>query len=244
MPRLRLALLHLERNLGGHNIHRTEETPMGKERIVSPYYSDDAVTIYHGDCREILPTLTFDVIVTDPPYGISYDPGMHPNGLEFEPIVGDGSNDLGAWIANHEAPRVICGADNFAHRLPPGGIWSVWDKRVSLAADRMLGSPFELIWAVGHGSRKKHIYRIQHGGAVNADKANQRRVHPTQKPVTLMKRLIEDHFPTGVIADPFLGGGSTLRAAKDLGRHAVGIEIEERYCEAAVARLGQGVLAL
>ena len=217
---------------------------MGKERIVSPYYSDDAVTIYHGDCREILPTLTFDVIVTDPPYGISYDPGMHPNGLEFEPIVGDGSNDLGAWIANHEAPRVICGADNFAHRLPPGGIWSVWDKRVSLAADRMLGSPFELIWAVGHGSRKKHIYRIQHGGAVNADKANQRRVHPTQKPVTLMKRLIEDHFPTGVIADPFLGGGSTLRAAKDLGRHAVGIEIEERYCEAAVARLGQGVLAL
>ena len=211
---------------------------------MDPYYSDDAVTIYHGDCLDILPTLTFDAIVTDPPYGISYNPGMHPNGLEFEPIVGDDSNDLGAWIANHEAPRVVCGADNFAHRLPPGGTWSVWDKRVSPAADRILGSPFELIWAVGHGSRKRHIYRIQHGGAVNADKANQRRVHPTQKPVTLMKRIIEDHFPTGVIADPFMGAGSTLRAAKDLGRRAVGIEIEERYCEAAVARVAQEVLAL
>ena len=211
---------------------------------MDPYYSDDSVTIYHGDCRDILPALTFDVIVTDPPYGIAYYPGMHPNGLEFEPIAGDGDNDLGSWIANHEAPRVVCGADNFAHRLPPGGTWSVWDKRVSPAADRILGSPFELIWAVGHGSRKRHIYRIQHGGAVNADKANQRRVHPTQKPVTLMKRLIADHFPTGVIVDPFMGAGSTLRAAKDLGRRAVGIEIEERYCAAAVARLAQEVLAL
>ena len=88
------------------------------------------------------------------------------------------------------------------------------------------------------------MYRIQHGGVVNADKGNLSRTHPTQKPVTLMKRIIEDHFPTGVIVDPFMGSGTTLRAAKDLGRRAVGIEIEERYCEAAVARLAQEVLAL
>ena len=87
------------------------------------------------------------------------------------------------------------------------------------------------------------MYRIQHGGVVNAD-GHGRRVHPTQKPVTLMKRIIEDHFPTGVIVDPFMGAGSTLRAAKDLRRTAIGIELEERYCEAAATRLGQGVLAL
>tara|TARA_Y100000310_G_scaffold62977_1_gene58248 strand:- start:104 stop:736 length:633 start_codon:yes stop_codon:yes gene_type:complete len=210
---------------------------------VKPYYEDDAVTIYHGDCRDILPTLTFDAIVTDPPYGIEYSPGRYRDSLEFKPIVGDDENDLGAWIANHEAPRAVFGADNFAHRLPPGGTWTVWDKRVVESADRIHGSPFEMVWIYGHGSRKRRIYRIQHCGAINAD-GQARRVHPTQKPVVLMKRIINDHFPTGVIADPFMGAGSTLRAAKDLGRRAVGIEIEERYCEAAVARLAQEVLSL
>ena len=204
---------------------------------MKPYYEDDLVTIYHGDCLELLPELAFDVVVTDPPYGISYSPYGN-----FKPIVGDDNTDLGSWIANYEVPRVVCGADNFAHSLPPGGTWSVWDKRVSPAADRILGSPFELIWACGHGSRKRHIYRIQHGGAVNADKANERRVHPTQKPAKLMRQLIADHFPTGTILDPFMGSGSTLRAAKDLGRKAIGIEIDEAYCEAAAKRMGQGVL--
>ena len=86
------------------------------------------------------------------------------------------------------------------------------------------------------------MYRVRHLPGVAT--GNRRRVHPTQKPVTLMKRLINDFFPTGVIADPFMGSGTTLRAAKDLGRKAIGIEIDERYCEAAVERLAQGVLSL
>ena len=214
---------------------------MGAE--VTPYYEDEAVTIYHGDCREILPTLTFDVVVTDPPYGIGYSPDRYPGSQKFAPVVGDTSDDLGGWIANRDEPRVVFGADNFAHRLPAGGTWAVWDKRVMETADRIFGSPFELIWACGHGSQKRRIYRVLHAAAVNAD-GHARRLHPTQKPVTLMRRLIADYFPTGVIADPFMGAGSTLRAAKDLGRRAVGIEIEERYCEAAVGRLAQEVLAL
>ena len=210
---------------------------------MDPYYSDDSVTIYHGDCREILPTLTFDVVVTDPPYGIAYKPGEHPGSQKFDAVVGDNTDELGGWIAHYPKPRVIFGADNFAHLLPPGGVWACWDKRVVETADKIYGSPFEMIWAAGVTKRSRGMYRVMHAGAHNAD-GNLRRVHPTQKPVTLMKRLINDFFPTGVIADPFMGAGSTLRAAKDLGRRAVGIEIEERYCAAAVARLAQEVLAL
>ena len=88
------------------------------------------------------------------------------------------------------------------------------------------------------------MYRILHGGVVNADGAGHKRVHPTQKPVVLFRRLLADHFPTGVILDPFMGSGTTLRAAKDLRRTAIGIELEERYCEAAATRLGQEVLPL
>ena len=212
--------------------------------MVSPYYSDDAVTIYHGDCREILSGLEFDAIVTDPPYGIRYKPGEHPGSQKFGAVSGDDTDELGGWIANYPKPRVVFGADNFAHLLPPGGVWACWDKRVVETADRIYGSPFEMIWASGVKKRSREMYRVMHAGAHNAD-GNLRRVHPTQKPVTLMTRLINDFFPTAeVIADPFMGAGSTLRSVKNLGRKAVGIEIEEQYCEAAVVRLAQEVFSL
>ena len=208
-----------------------------------PYYSDDSVTIYHGDCRDILPALTFDVVVTDPPYGIDYRQTIK-TARDWGTIPGDGSDALARWLSEavHPIPMLVFGANHFPSALPEPGRWVCWDKRVVEAADRMLGSPFELAWMNGP-DKAGFMYRIQHGGVVNAD-GHGRRVHPTQKPVTLMKRIIEDHFPTGVIVDPFMGAGSTLRAAKDLGRRAVGIEIDERYCAAAVARLAQEVLAL
>ena len=216
---------------------------------MKPYYEDDAVTIYHGDAREILPALTFDVVVTDPPYGIGYEQTMK-SAPKWESVNGDESDVLARWVieAVHPTPMLVFGANHFPSALPEPGRWVCWDKRVVEAADRMLGSPFELAWMNGP-DKAGFMYRIQHAGVVNADRGannanNMKRRHPTQKPVTLMKRIIADHFPTGVIADPFMGAGSTLRAAKDLGRRAVGIEIEERYCEAAVARLAQEVLAL
>jgi site-specific DNA-methyltransferase (adenine-specific) len=211
-------------------------TNMGDD-MTDPYYSDDAVTIYHGDCIEIMPELDFDVIVSDPPYGINYE------GYNHGKVAGDHDTEAVAAMiaAAHGTPAVLTGANHFAYLLPTVGAWSCWDKRTSESADRMFGSPFELIWASGD-DRAGKMYRIMHGGLVNADAANIKRVHPTQKPVTLMCRLLADWAADGVILDPFMGSGTTLRAAKDLGRKAIGIEIEEKYCEIAAKRMAQGVL--
>jgi site-specific DNA-methyltransferase (adenine-specific) len=205
---------------------------------MTPYYQDDQATIYHGDCREILPALDFDVIVSDPPYGINYA------GYNHGTVQGDESTDLAQWIANYTSkPTVAFGANHYAPHLPTAGAWSCWDKRTTESADKMFGSPFELIWASGDDKPGK-MYRIMHGGLVNADGANKKREHPTQKPIKLMTQVILDwvHDNTAIIADPFMGSGTTLVAAKQLGRKAIGIEISEKYCQVAVDRLAQGVL--
>ena len=209
-----------------------------------PYYEDGQAAIYHGDCRDILPLLTFDAVMTDPPYGINYQQTI-AKATKWGTIDGDDSDELAQWIiaAVHPTPMLVFGINHFPSALPEAGRWVCWDKRVVESADRMLGSPFELAWMNGP-DKAGIMYRIQHGGVVNADGFGQKRVHPTQKPTTLMKRIIGDHFPTGVILDPFMGSGTTLRAAKDLGRKAIGIEVEESYCEAAAARMGQEVLSL
>ena len=111
----------------------------------------------------------------------------------------------------------------------------------------MMGSPFELAWCSKMSLYK--IIRVQHGGAKNADAlngevANEARFHPTQKPITVMRRCL-DYFPLAkTILDPFMGSGSTLRAAADCNIKCIGIEIEEAYCRIAVKRLAQEVMPL
>lgn len=226
-----------------------ETSYLPKSKPMKPYFADDSVTIYHGDCREILPTLEpVDLVLTDPPYGISYK-ASQPNAIDYGKIVNDDCEFNPGFLLGF--PNIVLwGANNFCHLLPSRGGWLVWDKRVTEAADKMMGSPFELAWC-----NKKTLYkicRLQHGGAKNADArngdvANQKRVHPTQKPVALMRWCIGQVFKGGdfsaaVIIDPFMGSGSTLRAAKDLGFRAIGIEIEEKYCEIAAERMSQKVL--
>ena len=208
--------------------------------MIEPYYNEDGITIYNADCRDVLPQLEpVDLVLTDPPYGIDYK-ATQPGAIDYGKVLNDDAPFDPTFLLNYPSV-IIWGANNFSSRLPQGG-WLVWDKRVSEAADRMMGSPFELGW-----TNKKTLYkicRLQHGGAKNADAkngdvANQKRSHPTQKPVRLMKWCIGFAPEPKIVLDPFMGSGTTLRAAKDLGLKAIGIEIERKYCDIAIERLRQ-----
>ena len=211
--------------------------------MTEPYYHDEAsgITIYHGDCREILPTLTpVGLVLTDPPYGIGWH-GHPASTVAWDGFAGDdGELDI-RFILGMDCAVVAFGANNYPNQLPHRGRWICWDKRtIDGAADAMLGSPFELAWS-NQRSGFDRIIRVLHGGVINSDGG--RRVHPTQKPLAVMRHLVEWYSDSGdSVLDPFMGSGTTLRAAKDLGRKAIGIEIEERYCEIAVKRLAQEVL--
>lgn len=216
--------------------------------LPTPYYQDEFSTIYHGDCREILPLLEpVDLVLTDPPYGIGYNAKKSnlPNSKIFNDIIGDDREpDLNhLFELSQESNLVVFGANNFPTQLPHRGRWICWDKRVNPKADAMLGSPFELAWC-NKKSGFDRIVRLMHGGVVNQDHRQIGRVHPTQKPVGLFITIIKWYADANIILDPYLGSGTTLVAAKNLGRKAIGIELEEEYCEIAVKRLRQGVLPL
>jgi site-specific DNA-methyltransferase (adenine-specific) len=212
---------------------------------IEPYHVEDAGIIYNADCRDILPHLPKKeiLILTDPPYGINYK-GCDASKRKGLGVIHDGIEgdielmELG-FILNMNCNVVSFGANNYPEQLPHRGRWICWDKRVVEKADKMLGSTFELAWRnIDHGLDK--MIRLMHGGAVNADGG--KRYHPTQKPVGLMKRIIEMYPQTDIILDPFLGSGTTAIAAKELGRKFIGIEISEEYCAIAAKRLRQGVL--
>lgn len=202
--------------------------------MITPYYQDEYVAIYHGDCRSLLADLPkADAIISDPPYGMNYD----TNGNRFTlggrslPLV-RGDNvpfDVLPWSEYQWS--VLWGFNHFPSNLSRGGAL-VWLKRSDAAFGQFL-SDAEVAWV--KGTQGVYAYRdIQHTIAC-------RRTHPTEKPVGLMMWSIEKSGATkdAIILDPYLGSGSTLRAAKDLGRKAIGIEIEERYCEIAAKRCNE-----
>lgn len=212
---------------------------------MKPYYEHAGITIYHGDCRELLPRLEADVIVSDPPYGIRYSPSQNSaKAWGAKTFVGE------VVVAGDDGPFdptpllrfpavVLFGANHYADKLPPSPAWLVWDKR-----DGMTSNDFadcELVWT--NFTSVARLFRHQWNGALRASERGVTRVHPTQKPIELMQWII-GKCPPGVVLDPFMGSGTTLVAAKNLGRRAIGIEIEERYCEVAAKRLSQEVLDL
>jgi DNA modification methylase len=215
--------------------------------LPKPYYDQEGITIYHADCRDILPHLEpVDLVLTDPPYGINYianNPSVR-KGLGVKPveIVNDKELIDLRFILSMNCDVVSFGANNYPEQLPHRGRWICWDKRVIENADKMLGSPFELAWRnINHGYDT--MIRLMHGGVVSADRDG-KRFHPTQKPVQLMVRIMQLYPKSDTILDPFMGSGTTLVAAQSLGRRAVGIEIEQKYCDIAIRRLKQQPLPL
>ena len=195
-------------------------------------------TLYLGDCRDILPTLPrVDAVVTDPPYGIEYQSTLRNLGAqEFNPIAGDdGTLDLRP-ILNFAEIVLAFGANCFPQQLPHRGRWLCWDKRtIDGAADRMLGSPFELAWSSKTSGYDK-IVRVLHGGVVNADGGV--RQHPTQKPIAVMRQAIQWAAKDAqTILDPFMGSGTTGVAAVQMGRKFIGIEREPKYFDIACKRI-------
>jgi DNA modification methylase len=227
---------------------------------MKPYFEEDGITIYHGDCREVLPTLqhlTFDLLLTDPPYGIgvssrTFGAGRINGGSGLRNIRGGSYqpkefeksdwDNVPADDALIEMARVACGSQviwggNY-FRLPPSMRWLVWDKR----NESNDFSDCELAWT--NQDKAVRIFRYRWNGMLqeHGGRYKEERLHPAMKPLALMKWCLS-FFPSAEsILDPFMGSGTTLRAAKDLGRCAIGIEIHEPYCEIAAKRLAQKVL--
>ena len=203
------------------------------EMSLEPYYSDDAVTIYHGDCREIMPRLgRFDLLLTDPPYGIASLWGteqcrLWDGGNEWDSETLPGLVDL----ARSKAAKAIIWGGNY-YPLPPSRGYLVWDKM-----QKFSNADSELAWC--SWPQTPRTFRYSRGQLATEGKE-----HPTQKPLPLIAWCLGFAPDAPNVLDPFMGSGTTLVAAKNLGRKAIGIEIEERYCEIAAERCRQEVLVL
>ena len=241
------------------------------------YYSDDHVAIAHGDCRELLPHIEADVLVTDPPYGVSKagskfeSPRLKTGGrggtrkfdffdvdrsLEEVALMVSEAFTLSLELVGVSTAYIFCGWQQhglirsiledrqwrtrqivWAKRVPPPALPGTGWPRGHETAIAGFGPGWTWAHEVGEGPRSDVVvadnYRHGQPGKVN---------HPTQKPLSLLRVIVGTTM--GVILDPFMGSGTTLRAAKDLGRKAIGIELEERYCEIAAERCSQEVLDL
>lgn len=212
---------------------------------MTPYYTDGSISIYCGDCAVIAPSLgTFDLLCTDPPYGLGEARGKNKSRSKIAV-----SRDYGVSSWDDQPPvqwlidmlrskathQIIFGGNYLT--LPPSSCWLVWDKEngENDFAD------CELAWTNFQSAvrRKRHRW---HG---MLREGNEERYHPTQKPLAVMSWAISlSPSKPSTVFDPFMGSGTTLRACKDLGISAVGIERDERYCKIAVDRLAQTTLAL
>jgi site-specific DNA-methyltransferase (adenine-specific) len=222
-----------------------------EEGQVKPYYEQDGITIYHGDCREVLADVRADVLVSDPPYFL---PAAHYSVRSgTSKSVGDLSilehyfrgvfAEFAAALPATGSAYVFCDGQSYPifHRAAYSVFKKlrplVWDKQVCINGYSWRHQHELILFAeredapcvpTGEGD----VLKCR---AVPIDD----RVHLAQKPLELLRRLIAKSG-TGTVLDPFCGAGSTLMAASQLGRPAIGIEIEEKYCEMAARRLSQG----
>lgn len=240
---------------------------------LKPYYDHKGITIYHGDCREVIYQLGMvNAVVTDPPYcsggfneaGKRAAKGM---GLRSETIrevgwfVNDNMTTAGiGWMLSHVAGWC-------ARHIPPGGTltaftdWRMVPHLVPAIESSGMRYQSLIVWAkpnagLGNGFKAQHelamhfsngtptYYALDGSNVINEKRVHSsEREHQTQKPVGLIAEIIRVTTDEGqIVLDPFMGSGSTLVAAKQMGRRAIGIELDEKYCEIAVERLRQDVL--
>lgn len=247
----------------------------------TPYYEDEFVTLYHGDCLEIAPTMPGDVMVTDPPYGetsLAWDrwpdgwPGVMANiaGLRSLWCFGsmrmflDRRDDFGDWRLAQDIvwtkPRgrsVVTDRFSRSHEHALHfyrGKWGdVYHEPPRVAYH---GAPHPGAVRRGQSDDGTKVKPVKGAGSYSEDGTRlmltvipgdpgdpRLTVHPTQKPLVVLEPIIRYSCPPdGTVVDPFAGSGSTLVAAKQLGRRAIGVELEERYCEIAAQRLAQDTL--
>jgi site-specific DNA-methyltransferase (adenine-specific) len=211
--------------------------------LPKPYYQDDkyGITIYHGDCREILPGLPkVEIILSDPPYGIDYQSSRRTVEFRKPKIVGDDAFPLWIFAQNPSVAMMLWCRWDILPSLPMPDSFIVWDKLRHGMGD--LKHEFGRQWeAVAFYAGAEHEFTHRPVDVIRSPCITPEKLrHPNEKPVGAIIPLIRCH--KGTILDPFMGSGTTLVAAKQLGRKAIGIEIEEKYCEIAVKRLRQDVL--
>lgn len=226
--------------------------------LPKPYYDEGGITIYHGDCREILPSLgTFDLLLTDPPYGTG--------GLAFRARAGDGAaggpkqwrrrKACDAVVVGDTQPfdpkpllsvataAVLWGANWYADSLPVSPFWLAWDRKCSRAPKTTI-TDVELAWVIGHRFRTVRMFRHMWAGLQRDSENGRPSQHPTQKPVALMAWCLSFFPKARTVVDPYMGSGPVAKACADAGLRYVGIELVEQYCERSVARLQQRPLPL
>ncbi len=215
---------------------------MSEREKMKPYYEHSGVTIFNADCKEILPHLGLDyALVADPPYGIGYSPGGGGKGFGVKTysgkdlVIGDDKPFDPSHLLCY--PEIILwGANHYANRLPPSPTWLVWYKKPGIGPCDF--ADCELAWS-NTGGPARVISHLWNGGI----RASEQGVHwhPTQKSLAVMRWVLGFCSETLPVLDPYMGSGTTLVAAKNLNRPAIGIEIEEKYCEIAAKRLSQEV---
>lgn len=240
---------------------RDNDLPLILPTGIAPYFlsHDGRIVIYHGDARDVLPSLApsdIDLVLTDPPYGVNEQTrrrtreagkrrdGLHAGALknrDWPAVFGDDSPfDPQPLLVFRRA--ILWGGNHYADRLPPSAAWLVWDKRAHTASDD--NADCELAWSNLKGPVRRfvHLWR----GVCRASETGKAPLHPTQKPVALMRWCLDRARlePGSLILDPYMGSGPVAEACRMEGHRYIGIEIEERYCEIAARRLDQLVLPL
>lgn len=204
---------------------------------MKPYYERAGITIYHGDCHEILPQLEYDCIIADPPYGVGKDYG------ELS------SDDLPTFqravelIADAGKPAAVCMSVSRLYDLPRRPQWTgVWNKPLGMSG--LIAYPIYPHWEpiafynikgdyAGNNGHRSDVFTFTPARAQDSE-------HPSPKPLPLMAELLS-FFRPKIAVEPFMGSGGMVMAAKRMGIRAIGIEIEEKWCELTARRLSQEV---